>query len=188
MKNQICMTRRKLLKSSVALAVTGFSIPSALATVNSYVTKDSARVLNFHNLHTGEALQAEYWADGHYLTDELAGINHILRDFRTNQVLPIEPLLLDLLHQLRTSLNTTQPFQIISGYRSPVTNANLAANSDGVAKHSLHMEGKAIDLRIDGINLSNLRQAAIALQGGGVGYYPGSNFVHMDVGRVRSWG
>jgi len=110
-----------------------------------------------------------------------------LRDFRTDEVLPIDPQLLDLLHNLRSTLGTNQPFQIISGYRSPTTNANLAANSGGVAKRSLHMQGKAIDIRIEGTPLKHLREAAVALQGGGVGYYPGSNFVHMDVGRIRTW-
>ena len=117
----------------------------------------------------------------------MADINHILRDFRTNQVLPIDPQLLDLLNGLRSTLGTAQPFQIISGYRSPATNFTLAANSDGVAKGSLHMQGKAIDLRIEGTALGDLRQAAMGLQGGGVGYYPKSNFVHIDVGRVRHW-
>lgn len=189
MKKSICNTRRKLLKGSVALALTGLGVRPAFAAIQPQEDNAAiARELAFYNLHTGESLTAQYWAEGNYLTDGLADINHILRDFRTNQVLPIDPLLLDLLHQLQSSLGTTRSFQIISGYRSPTTNANLASNSDGVAKHSLHMQGKAIDLRIEGVQLSHLRQAAIALQGGGVGYYPSSNFVHVDVGRVRSWG
>lgn len=181
MKNQICHTRRNLLKGSVAFALAGLGVRPALAS-------NQPRELAFYNLHTGESLTTQYWAEGNFLAEGLADINHILRDFRTNQVKTIDPNLIDLLHQLQSSLGTTRPFEIISGYRSPTTNANLANNSDGVAKRSLHMEGKAIDLRIDGVALNHLRQAAIALQAGGVGYYPGSNFVHVDVGRVRRWG
>lgn len=181
MKSKICHTRRNLLKGTVALALAGLGVRPVLAA-------NQPRELAFYNLHTGESLKTQYWAEGSFIADGLADINHILRDFRTNQVQSIEPNLLELLYQLQTSLGSSQPFQIISGYRSPITNANLASHSEGVAKHSLHMEGKAIDLRIEGVTLNHLRQAAIALRGGGVGYYPNSNFVHVDVGRIRSWG
>lgn len=188
MKNEICKTRRNLLKSSMALALAGLSSRPVLAAYRPQDAKDTiVRELAFYNLHTGENLKAEYWSEGGYIPDALAGIDHILRDFRTDEVLPMDPQLLDLLHSLRSTLGTNQPFQIISGYRSPKTNANLAANSGGVAKRSLHMQGKAIDIRIEGTPLKHVREAAIALQGGGVGYYPGSNFVHMDVGRIRTW-
>ena len=146
------------------------------------------RRLGFHNLHTGENLDLAYWVEGDYVPESLAEINHLLRDFRTNQVAAIHPQLLDLLHRVSGVLDTSQPFQVISGYRSPASNQMLASNSSGVAKHSLHMEGKAIDIRIPGIQLADLRRAGLKLQGGGVGYYPESNFVHLDVGRVRTWG
>ena len=185
MTNEVCKGRRGLLKASMAFALTGLNVHPALA--NFEQKTPTLRELAFYNLHTGESLKTDYWAEGDYLPDAMADIDHILRDFRTNQVLPIDPQLLDLLNGLRSTLGTAQRFQIISGYRSPATNFTLAANSDGVAKGSLHMQGKAIDLRIEGTALGDLRQAAMGLQGGGVGYYPKSNFVHIDVGRVRHW-
>jgi len=189
MKHKTNHTRRHFIKGGIALAFSSLTTHHALAAFKpSSANEIMARELSFFNLHTGEHLVAEYWHQGDYIPDALENINHILRDFRTNQVLPIDPQLLDLLHKLRATLGSVNPFQIISGYRSPKTNANLAANSGGVAKGSLHMQGKAVDLRIEGVHLGDLRQAAMDLQGGGVGYYPNSNFVHVDVGRVRSWG
>ena len=185
MDDQICKVRRGLLKAGMAFALTGLGARPAFAAFEQGET--AVRELAFYNLHTGESLKTAYWSEGDYLPDALADINHILRDYRNDQVLPIEPRLLDLLHGLRNTLDTTRPFQIISGYRSPATNTSLAANADGVAKGSLHMQGKAIDLHLEGIPLDELRRAAIALRGGGVGYYPNSNFVHVDIGRVRSW-
>ena len=182
---EVCKRRRRLLKAGMAFALIGLNVRPALA--NFEEKNPTLRELAFYNLHTGESLKTDYWAEGDYLPDAMANIDYILRDFRTNQVLPIDPQLLDLLNGLRSTLGTTQPFQIISGYRSPATNFTLATNSDGVAKGSLHMQGKAIDLRIEGTALGDLRQAAMGLQGGGVGYYPKSNFVHVDVGRVRHW-
>jgi uncharacterized protein YcbK (DUF882 family) len=111
----------------------------------------------------------------------------VLRDHRSDEVSPIDTRLLDLLHTLSDKLDTTSQFHVISGYRSPATNAKLAEKSNGVARHSLHMDGLAIDIRLPGRELADVRRAAIALRSGGVGYYPGSNFVHMDVGRVRTW-
>lgn len=146
------------------------------------------RRLRFHNLHTGEHLDLAYWVQGEYVPESLTEINHLLRDFRNGEVAVIEPGLLDLLNRVDVALGASQPFQVISGYRSPATNHLLAERSSGVAKHSLHMEGKAIDIRIPGIALADLRKTGLALRGGGVGYYPASDFVHLDVGRVRTWG
>ena len=185
MSNKICKTRRGLLKAGMAFALTGLATRPAFAAFEQ--EKTAVRELSFYNVHTGESLKADYWSEGAYLQDALVDINHILRDYSNNQVLPIEPHLLDLLYGLRNTLDTTRPFHIISGYRSPATNAILAANTDGVAKGSLHMQAKAIDFYVEGVPLNELRRAAIALRGGGVGYYPDSNFVHVDVGRVRTW-
>jgi len=112
----------------------------------------------------------------------------VLRDHRTGAVAAIDIQLLDLLDHVKAALGTAQPFQVISGYRSPASNSLLASSSSGVARRSLHMEGKAIDIRIPGVPLADLRRAGLMLKGGGIGYYPGSNFVHLDVGRVRTWG
>jgi uncharacterized protein YcbK (DUF882 family) len=146
------------------------------------------RTVAFHNLHTGESLEATYWDRGTYVPDALSAVNHVLRDFRTGDVHDIDPRLLDLLTRLSSRVEARAPFQVISGYRSPATNAMLRANSDGVAKGSLHMQGLAIDIRLADVALDRLHGAALELGAGGVGYYPVSDFVHVDVGRVRHWG
>ncbi len=145
------------------------------------------RSLAFYNTHTGEQLKTVYWEQGNYLKQSLEDINFILRDFRTNQIKDIDTGLLDLLFAIRNKLETQQPFHIISGYRSPDTNAFLRAHSTDVAEHSLHLVGQAIDIRTPGRDLRVLHKTAIALKGGGVGFYPKSDFVHVDVGRVRYW-
>jgi uncharacterized protein YcbK (DUF882 family) len=145
------------------------------------------RSLSVLNLHTGERLRAVYWEAGAYVHDALAQFDHVLRDHRTGEVHGIAPDVLDLATILATQFELSEPIQIISGYRSPQTNAALHEASSGVASHSLHMEGKALDIRMPGVDLARLREAAWALQRGGVGYYPGSDFVHVDVGRVRQW-
>ena len=143
--------------------------------------------LAFYNTHTGEKLKAIYWAEGEYFPDSLREINHILRDPRNNEVHDIDTQLLDLLFAIRQEIDTSQPFHVISGYRSAETNAFLRAHSTGVAENSLHLVGKAIDIRSPGRDLRNLHKVATALKAGGVGYYPKSDFVHVDVGRVRYW-
>jgi uncharacterized protein YcbK (DUF882 family) len=146
------------------------------------------KTLMFKNLHTGEALSTTFYAAGDYITESLDNINYLLRDHRNNQVSAIDPDLLTLLYNLRKVLRTTNPFHVISGYRSPETNAMLSKRSNKVAKKSLHMQGKAIDIRLPGIDIKDLQHAALGLQGGGVGLYTRSDFVHLDVGRVRQWG
>jgi uncharacterized protein YcbK (DUF882 family) len=145
--------------------------------------------VSFDNLHTGEKLKIEYWADGNYVPQALAQANHILRDFRSGEVHPISPQLLDLLTAIHGELGTSEPFSVISGYRSPTTNAMLRSEHEnsGVATKSLHMSGMAIDIRVAGRPLTALHGAALAQRGGGVGYYPQSDFIHVDVGRVRRW-
>ena len=145
------------------------------------------RALNLVHTHTSERLRVEYFTGGRYLPDALASVNHFLRDFRTGEVYAIDPGLLDLLHRLAGKAGTTRPFQVISGYRSPATNAALRQRSEGVAAGSLHMKGQAIDIRPGDIPLPAFRACALDLRGGGVGYYPASNFIHVDVGRVRTW-
>ncbi len=148
-----------------------------------------ARSLSFNNIHTGERLAVDYWVDGAYQPDALSEVNHVLRDFRTGDVHAIEPRLLDLLTRIRARLETNKPVQVISGYRSPLTNAMLRGKHEhsGVASKSLHMQGMAIDIRLADCDLQTLHRAALAERSGGVGYYPESDFVHVDVGRVRHW-
>lgn len=145
------------------------------------------RSLSFYNLHTGESLKTVYCENGGYVAGALQEINYVLRDFRANEVKPIDPRLLDLLVVLHDRLGTAAPYDVISGYRSPKTNAMLHANSESVAVHSLHIDGRAIDIRVPNRDLSTLHNAALALRAGGVGYYPNSDFVHVDTGRVRRW-
>jgi uncharacterized protein YcbK (DUF882 family) len=174
--------RRTILGWAAATATTLIAAPAfAIPRVS------MRRTLAFHNLHTGESLDLVYWAEGRYLPDATQRIEYLLRDFRNNKVHPIDPKLLDLLTALRARLNTTAPYQVISGYRSPETNAMLQRMSEGVATNSLHLEGRAIDLRVPGRSLASVHRVALAFQAGGVGYYPRSDFVHLDVGRPRRW-
>jgi uncharacterized protein YcbK (DUF882 family) len=174
--------RRQFLGLAAA-AATGLIAAPALALPRWPIR----RALAFHNLHTGESLDAVYWADGRYLPEAAQRIEYLLRDFRNNKLHPIDPKLLDLLTTLRTRLNTSAPFLVISGYRSPATNAMLHRQSEGVATHSLHMVGQAIDIRLPDRALADVHREALAMKAGGVGYYPHSDFVHVDVGRVRRW-
>ena len=146
------------------------------------------RSLAFYNLHTGENLNTAYWESGEYIPTALREINYLFRDFRANEIKEIDPRLLDVLYDLQSLTGSSQPISLVSGYRTYATNAMLAAHSEGVARHSMHIEGKASDIRIQGVELRNLQRAALSLGAGGVGYYPQSNFVHVDTGRVRHWG
>jgi uncharacterized protein YcbK (DUF882 family) len=145
------------------------------------------RSLSFLNTHTGERVSGVYWADGRYLPDALACIDRVLRDHRTGDVIAVDRQLLDVLHALRLDLGTSAPFHVISCYRSPKTNGKLRAAGRAVAENSLHMQGKAMDVRLPGVALDDLHRAAVARKAGGVGYYSGPKFVHVDVGRVRYW-
>ena len=185
-------SRRRFLQLGLG-ATTALLLPNAFASLASRSTAQSAliqpeRKLSLVNLHTGEQLSATYWAEGQYQGSELNAINHILRDHRTGDAHPMDSELLNLLNTLHQKVGSKQAFQIISGYRSPKTNAALSKKSNGVAKKSLHMQGKAIDIRLPDCNLADLQKAAISCQSGGVGYYPKSDFIHVDTGRTRRWG
>ncbi len=173
--------RRRFIKYAAA------AVASTIATPALAIPSMPRRSLAFQHLHTGEHLDIVYWAEGHFQPEALHHINWLLRDFRTGEVHPIDPHLLDILAATRQRLNSHAPFQVISGYRSPATNAMLASSTEGVAHNSLHMRGQAIDIRLPDRHLSLLHRVAIALRGGGVGYYPHSDFVHVDTGRVRYW-
>ena len=179
------LDRRSLLKAGM-LAVSGCIFPyTAFGALKEQLPPD--RSLSLYSLHTGESLKTFYWSQGKYISEALVDINYILRDHRTGEIESIDKRLLHLLYAIGKRLETKDPFKIVSGYRSPSTNTLLRKRSSGVAKGSLHQQGKAVDIRVPGCELSSLRNAAIALKGGGVGYYSSSNFVHVDVGRVRYW-
>lgn len=179
-------SRRSFLKTGL-LAAAGLALPvSSFARVADSLSPE--KTLSFYNTHTGEKLKkATYWTQGEYVPDTLNEINFILRDFRVDEIKPIDPQLLDLLHAISRKLGTDKPFHIISGFRSPTTNLFLRQHTQGVAKGSLHMAGKAIDIRMPGCDLTKLHRTARALKRGGVGLYPDSDFVHVDTGRVRYW-
>ncbi len=145
------------------------------------------RTISLYNMHTGESLKAVFWADGSYVSDGLGEINRLLRDYRTDDIIPIDPRLIDVLYRLRRKIGVRRPYHVVSGYRSPVTNAILRKNSTGVAKNSYHMRGMAVDTYLPKVELRTLQRAALSLRAGGVGYYPKPGFVHLDSGRVRSW-
>ena len=157
-----------------------FSWTSAYATGNQ-------RQLDFYHTHTKESLAIVYHDGNDYIAAALEQISHFLGDFRTGVVHAIDPATLDILFKLRTELGGEDTFEIISAYRSPETNTMLRKQGRGVAKRSQHLEGKAIDVRLRGVDSARLRDAAIKLQLGGVGFYRESDFVHVDSGRVRTW-
>ena len=174
--------RRSILRLGVA-GLAGVAATPALAALESA----RERKISLHNLHTGESIRTTFWADGVFQADALRDIDFVLRDFRTGEVSEIDTQLLVLLHRVKQAAGSNKPFEVISGYRSPKTNAALAGNSKGVAKRSLHMQGMAIDVRLPDVRLAHLRDAAKSLKAGGVGYYPKSDFIHVDTGRVRYW-
>lgn len=177
-----CPSRRRLLTAS-ALAVAAplivFSRRSAAAA--------PSRALAFRHTHTGESLSITYAHDGRYVAEALERVNWFLRDFRNGAVQPIDPGLLDQLHTVATLTGTSAPYEVISGYRSPATNEALHRKGRGVATRSLHLEGRAIDVRLADVELADLRDVALSLKAGGVGFYAESRFVHLDTGRVRRW-
>jgi uncharacterized protein YcbK (DUF882 family) len=145
------------------------------------------RAIDLYQTHTGERLQTVYWANGQYLPEALTQLSHLLRDYRTGDIRPIDPRLLDFLHALANQVKASYPFHIVSAYRSPTTNAHLRQQHLGVTKRSFHMYGKAIDFYLPKRELAVVRRAALDLHQGGIGYYPNAHFLHLDTGPVRSW-
>ena len=180
-------TRRQLLKAATGVA--GLCAFPMVARATTLAAAPSlARDLSLDHTHTLESIQLTYAFGRRYVPEALKGLNHFLRDHYSGLVGNMDPALYDILHSIQASLQSRGSYQIISGYRSPHTNERLRARGGGgVAKRSLHMEGKAVDIRLTGVPLAELRDAALELAVGGVGYYPGSDFVHVDTGRVRSW-
>jgi uncharacterized protein YcbK (DUF882 family) len=146
------------------------------------------RALSMVHLHTDERITATYWRRGRYDRKAWREINHFLRDWRTGQVHAIDPRTLDIVHRIALHMGHRGPIEILSGYRSPRTNAMLRRASSGVAQNSYHLQGKALDFNLPGKSLRSIYKAAVALNAGGVGYYSGSGFVHIDTGPVRTWG
>ncbi len=180
--------RRGFLKHGLLFtAALGFWTPALARADEAASAPAKGRTMHFTNLHTQETFSGEYWYDGQYLPDAFGEIKTVLRDYRTGDKFPIDPRLMDILFVLQHRLRNGEPFNVFSGYRSPATNAMLRETTNGVARGSLHMQGQAMDINLPGTHLTSLHQTAIHLKSGGVGYYPSSDFVHVDTGRARSW-
>ena len=180
--SKLGVDRRHFFKAGIGVCAM-LALPSVCARTMNIGDKQLA----FLNLHTGERIRSTYWTEGNYIPEELQVIENLLRDHRTGELHTIDTRLLDTLQLLQNQIGSRKEFHVISAYRSPKTNAMLASRSNKVVKKSLHMSGRAIDVRLPEYSLSDLRKAALSLKIGGVGYYPKSNFVHIDTGRVRFW-
>jgi uncharacterized protein YcbK (DUF882 family) len=188
----VVWTRRRLLESAVATGAAVMVLPLASANANEVAATETPqpveRALELHNTHTGETVNVVYRRGEEYLPPAIESLRHVLRDHRNDTEHDIDPALYDQLHELALAAKCQPRYEIISGYRSPESNAAMAARpGSGVAKHSLHMEGRAIDVRLHGCTCADLRDLALAARRGGVGYYRRSDFVHLDTGRFRTW-
>lgn len=186
-KSNPILNRRKFLGLSAAAVTVGAATLSVPAKALPYYTFP-VRELTFFNTHTNEMFRGAYYYAGGYDRTIMSQFCYLLRDHRSEEVARIDYRLFDVLHNLQASLQNFGTIEIISGYRSPQSNAMLASFSSGVAKNSYHMRGQAVDIRMDGIPTEYLHNAALSLGAGGVGYYPASDFVHVDTGPVRTWG
>ena len=183
-----CPQRRRLLKGMAGAATLVTALPEVAGAVTTALPAN-ARDLAFKHTHTGEQLSLVYRIGDQYLPDGLLRVAQLMRDFRNGEMHPIDPALLDVLWQTRQNLRSNAAFEIVSAYRSPQTNDMLRNSSprSGVAKHSMHLTGQAVDIHLPGVALADVRDAALELKRGGVGYYADSGFVHLDTGRVRHW-
>jgi uncharacterized protein YcbK (DUF882 family) len=177
--------RRQFLKSAACGSFLALGTPKIVQAAFSGITGHKTLALEHH--HTGETLKLTYYEKGRYIYGALEEMSYFLRDYHNGSIHSVDPALLDQLYDVKLLLGVNKPFRIVSGYRSPQTNANLRKHSSGVAKQSLHMEGKAVDIRMEGVKVKTIRDAALALHRGGVGYYPNSDFVHLDTGDIRTW-
>ena len=191
MAEQVASDRRGFLRFGLTagtVAALGLLLPgTALAQAQQAAASMGGREIKLRNQHTGEAFRGTYWAGGRYLPDAFAGIKTVMRDHRTGERFPIDPRLMDILYVLQSRVGNLGGFEVLSGYRSPKSNAMLRRHGEGVAKNSLHMSGQAADIKLPGTSLAHVKKAAVSLHSGGVGYYPRTGFVHIDTGRVRTW-
>jgi uncharacterized protein YcbK (DUF882 family) len=183
--NNVCINRRTFLGFGIITAASLIIPGVTFASVNNL--PESERRLFLYNLHTKEDINIAYWKNGNYVDDALNQLNYIFRDHYTGSVTTMDPKLFDFLFAIHQQIQSTEPFHLISGYRTKKTNEWLRKRNRNVSRKSLHIRGKAADIRLPEHKLKILRRAAYQLREGGVGYYPRSNFVHVDVGKVRFW-
>ncbi len=181
------MPRAPLKRFRLLFAVISLLVSTSLIQIAAAAS--SERTLSFHNMHTGEDATITYKRDGRYIPSAMQQINYMLRDWRRDEITTMDPRLIDLVWEIYQLSGSNQPINIISGYRSPTTNEMLRETTNGVAQNSQHILGKAMDIQLPGVDLTTLRNIALRMQIGGVGFYPTSGwpFVHVDVGSVRNW-
>ncbi|QWF69844.1 DUF882 domain-containing protein [Methylomonas paludis] len=184
--NDIVLSKRRFMRQLACGTLLTMATPAIAEAARSRLPMH--KTLAFEHTHTGDKLKLTYFEKGRYIKSALREIDYILRDFRSGDIYPIDIDLIDQLHDIKAMLGVgNRPFHIISGYRSPETNSWLHNETSGVATNSLHMQGRAIDIRVEGIDSRRIRHAALAMNRGGVGYYPDSDFVHLDTGKPRTW-
>jgi uncharacterized protein YcbK (DUF882 family) len=181
----ISSSRRGFLKNMAYGSLLALNVPELAQAAIKHSPYHKS--LAFQNINTGDNLKLTYFEQGKYIKDALQEISYLFRDIHTGDMHPIDTALLDQLYDLKNLIGVKKPFHIVSGYRSPYTNAKLRKRSHAVAKHSLHMQGRAIDIRIEGVETKVIRNAALSMRSGGVGYYPKADFVHLDTGVFRTW-
>lgn len=180
------MTRRALLGAFAATAVT--AAPTYSNAAGFLRGGGDIRRVKMYSGRTGERIDMIYWVEGDYIKEAVQEVHHFMRDWRTNDVKFIDLRTIDIMSAAHNLMDANEPYMLLSGYRSPKTNAMLRRRSSGVAKNSLHMKGQAADLRLSSRSVGQIARAASSCKGGGVGRYSGSDFVHMDCGPVRTWG
>jgi uncharacterized protein YcbK (DUF882 family) len=177
----------KACRTIGAIGAAAIALTLSTTALQSVVANGDTRTLSFFHTHSKESITVTFKVNGRYDENGLAKLNHFLRDWRNHKPTKMNPHLFDILWEVNRDTGGKEPIQIISAYRSPETNAMLRSRSSGVAQFSQHMQGNAIDFRIPGVSISELRAAGLRLERGGVGFYPGSDFVHMDTGSIRHW-
>ena len=173
--------------ATAATVAVAFGLSTVFTAVVPAYSGGETRTLSLYQVHTKERLTITYMKNGKYVPSAMKKLNYFLRDWRRNEAIAISPKTINLMWELHADLGSRAPIHIISGYRSPATNAVMASLSDGVATQSLHTQGKAVDIRLPGHATRHVGRAALSLKSGGVGMYPESDFVHIDTGRVRTW-
>ena len=186
-------SRRQFLRQGVGLGV-GLTVATAVSTASAGAfiqaeleSGSSDRQLRIFNAHTGEKIELVYFSRGSYIDESLAKINHLMRDHRANEEIAMDLALIDQLAEIQQQVPSSEYVHVLSGYRTPATNAALRKRSSNVAKFSLHMEGRAADIHVPGLTTRELQSIAQGLKAGGVGYYGRSGFVHIDTGKIRHW-
>ena len=174
-------------RAATACGLAALVVLSGGRSLQNAIAEGDTRTITMHHMHTGEDITITFKREGRFDDAALEKINWFLRDWRKQQETKMDPHLIDLVWEVQREAGSKEPIWIVCGYRSPETNAMMHEASAGVAAHSMHIEGRAMDIRLPGVRLGSVRRTAVALKMGGVGYYPEDDFVHIDSGPVRKW-